>query len=57
MNVLDGKKTVISQHNGCGGLNDDLEIFYNKKIYKANNIHSKSTDFTFKKIDKILSTI
>lgn len=57
MNVLDDKKIIISQHNGCGGLNDDLEIFYNKKIYKANNIHSKSTDLTFKKIDQILSTI
>lgn len=48
MNVLDDEKIIISQINSHMG----VETFYNKKIYKAKNIQSASTDATFEILNK-----
>lgn len=52
-NVLDEKKIIISQHEE-NPHKDDLAIFYNRKIYKATNIHTKSTKQTFEELEKVL---
>lgn len=52
-NILDDKKIIISQHED-NPHKDDLATFYNRKIYKAKNIHAKSTRQTFEKLEEIL---
>lgn len=52
-NILDETKVIISQHED-NPHKDDLAIFYNRKIYKAKNIHTKSTKQTFDKLEELL---
>jgi len=52
-NVSDGKKIIISQHEE-NNHKSDLSIFYNRKIYKAKNIHTKSSKETFDELEKTL---
>jgi hypothetical protein len=52
-NTFDITKTIISQvNNNCH--KDDLEIYYNRKNYKAKNIHSLSSKQTFDEIERLL---
>jgi len=52
-NILDENKVIISQHEE-NPHKSDLAIFYNRKVYKAKNIHTKTTEQTFKELEKIL---
>jgi hypothetical protein len=53
-NIVSSKdKTIISQiNNNCH--KDDLEIFYNRKVYKAKNIHSRTSKQTFDELENLL---
>ena len=45
-NILNKDKVIIGQHNG-NDRKDDLEIYFNRSIYEASNIHTKLTKDTF----------
>jgi hypothetical protein len=52
-NVKDLNKVLISQTQN-NVHKDDLETFYNKKLYKAKNIHTRVTNESFDVLEKIL---
>jgi len=52
-NVLQDNKVIIGQHNG-NDRKDDLEIYFNRGIYKARNILAKNTKETFDTLEGIL---
>jgi len=52
-NVLRDNKVIIGQHNG-NDRKDDLEIYFNRGIYKARNILAKNTKETFDTLEGIL---
>jgi len=53
-NIVTNKdKVIITQiNNNCH--KDDLESFYNRRIYKAKNIHSQSSKQTFNELENLL---
>jgi len=52
-NVLRDDKVIIGQHNG-NDRKDDLEIYFNRGIYKARNILVKNTKETFDTLENVL---
>ena len=52
-NVLRYDKVIIGQHNG-NDRKDDLEIYFNRGIYKARNILAKTTKETFDALENVL---
>ena len=52
-NVLQDNKVIIGQHNG-NDRKDDLEIYFNRGIYKARNILAKNTKETFDTLESVL---
>lgn len=52
-NVLNKNKLIIGQHNG-NHHKDDLEINFNRSIYKARNIHTKTSRETFGVLESVL---
>ena len=52
-NVLRDNKVIIGQHNG-NDRKDDLEIYFNRGIYKARNILAKNTKETFDTLESVL---
>ena len=52
-NVLDEKKIIIGQHNG-NDRKDDLEIYFNRSIYKARNILTRVSKQTFDTLENLL---
>ena len=52
-NVKDENKIIISQHNG-NDRKDDLEIYFNRSIYQARNILTKTTKETFDTLENLL---
>ena len=55
-NILNKDKVIIGQHNG-NDRKDDLEIYFNRSIYKASNIHTKLTKDTFDTLENLLHEI
>ena len=52
-NTLNNDKVIIGQHNG-NHHKDDLEIYFNRSIYKARNILTKTTKETFDTLENLL---
>ena len=52
-NVSRDGKVIIGQHNG-NDRKDDLEIYFNRSIYKARNILAKTTKETFDALENVL---
>ena len=52
-NVLRDNKVIIGQYNG-NDRKDDLEIYFNRGIYKARNILAKNTKETFDTLESVL---
>ena len=52
-NTLNNDKVIIGQHNG-NDRKDDLEIYFNRSIYKARNILTKTTKETFDTLENLL---
>ena len=52
-NILNANKVIISQHNG-NDRKDDLEIYFNRSIYKCRNTLTKTTKETFDVLEGIL---
>ena len=55
-NILNKDKVIIGQHNG-NDRKDDLEIYFNRSIYEASNIHTKLTKDTFDTLENLLHEI
>ena len=52
-NVLDSNKVLITQNNANIHY-PDLECFYNRRLYKARNIHTQSSKESFDVVEEIL---
>lgn len=52
-NILNESKIIIGQHNG-NDRKDDLEIYFNRSIYKARNILTKVSKQTFDTLESLL---
>jgi len=52
-NILNKDKVIIGQHNG-NDRKDDLEIYFNRSVYKARNILAKTTKETFDTLENLL---
>jgi hypothetical protein len=52
---MDEKKILICQTQDNVHV-PDLECFYNRKLYKATNIHTRTTNDTFLELKKILNS-
>ena len=52
-NVSKDGKVIIGQHNG-NDRKDDLEIYFNRSIYKERNILAKTTKETFDALENVL---
>ncbi len=52
-NTLNNDKVIIGQHNG-NDRKDDLEIYFNRSVYKARNILAKTTKETFDTLENLL---
>ena len=55
-NILNKDKVIIGQHKG-NDRKDDLEIYFNRSIYEASNIHTKLTKDTFDTLENLLHEI
>lgn len=54
-NVMDEKKILVCQTQDNVHV-PDLECFYNRTLYKATNVHTRTTPETFTELSKILET-
>jgi len=54
-NIMDEKKILICQTQDNVHV-PDLECFYNRKLYKATNIHTRTTNDTFLELKNILNS-
>jgi len=54
-NVMDHKKILVCQTQDNVHVSD-LECFYNRNLYKATNIHTRTTPETFSELTKILNS-
>jgi hypothetical protein len=54
-NVMDDKKILLCQTENNVHV-PDLECFYNRNLYRASNIHTRTTSETFSRLSQILNS-